>query len=126
MPTSPDGAPRGGLRAEISNAIVQVVRDYTGRGPTRARAYLDGDLVTVLLQDTLTTGEKTLAESGQAEFVLDLRQKFQQSMREDCVIRIEELTGRSVRAFMSANSLEPDIAAEMFVLEPEPAAEAPT
>ena len=40
-------------------------------------------------------------------------------MEEDLVRGIEEITGRTVLAFMSANHLEPDMAAETFVLEPQ-------
>jgi uncharacterized protein YbcI len=38
----------------ISTATVQLLNEYTGRGPTRAKTRIDGDLVTVLLADTLT------------------------------------------------------------------------
>jgi uncharacterized protein YbcI len=44
-------------------------------------------------------------------------------MREDLVAAVEALTGRSVLAFMSDNHIEPDLACEVFVLEPDPAAE---
>ena len=40
-------------------------------------------------------------------------------MREDAIAKIEELTGRKVAAFMSANHIDPDLAAEVFVLEPD-------
>lgn len=40
-------------------------------------------------------------------------------MRTDCVASIQSLTGRTVQAFMSANQVDPDLAAEVFVLEPE-------
>jgi hypothetical protein len=39
-------------------------------------------------------------------------------MRSDCIAAIEALTDRTVTAFMSANHIEPDLAAEVFVLEP--------
>ena len=40
-------------------------------------------------------------------------------MREDAIASVEQLTGRKVTAFMSANHIEPDLAAELFVLEPD-------
>jgi hypothetical protein len=43
-------------------------------------------------------------------------------MRLDFVAAIEDLTGRTVIAFMSANHIDPDLAAEVFVLEPAAAA----
>jgi uncharacterized protein YbcI len=40
-------------------------------------------------------------------------------MKERFVETIERLTGRTVMAFMSANHQEPDLALEIFVLDPE-------
>jgi len=39
-------------------------------------------------------------------------------MTEECSEAVEEITGRKVIAFMSANHVEPDLAAEIFILEP--------
>jgi len=39
-------------------------------------------------------------------------------MREDLVHIVEQETGRKVIAFMRDNHVDPDIAAEVFVLEP--------
>jgi uncharacterized protein YbcI len=116
--TSPD-EPRtdGPLGAQITRAVVGVFRDYTGRGPTKARTFLNEDLVHVLLEDTMTTAERQLAEGGEEEFVLALRHKFQTTMRDDLVSVVEQLGGRKVIAFMSDNTLEPDMALESFVLE---------
>jgi uncharacterized protein YbcI len=115
MQHPPDG---GELGAAISNKVVHVLADYTGRGPTQARTSIREDLVVVMLQDTLTKGERALVRNGRAEKVIDLRGEFQAAMRAELVTAVEELTGRSVTAFMSANHIEPDLAAEIFVLAP--------
>ena len=39
-------------------------------------------------------------------------------MRDSCSRAIEELTGRRVIGFMSDNHIDPDIAVEVFILEP--------
>jgi uncharacterized protein YbcI len=114
----PQALPAGELKNRISNAVVQLMHDYTGRGPTRARTYVDDDLVTILLRDTMTTAETNLADAGQEAFVLELRQKFQETMRHDLVGVVEQHTGRTVDVFMSSNSIHPDAAAEIFVLAP--------
>ena len=110
-------APRGELRADISNAIVQVLHEHTGRGPMKARTYIEEDLVTVILGDTLTPPEQRLVDAGERGIVLELRHRIQMTMREDCVGAVERLTGRTVTAFMSSNHIAPDVAAEVFVLE---------
>jgi uncharacterized protein YbcI len=76
-------------------------------------------MVVCLLEDTLTRGEQVLVSFGERETVLGLRRTFQEAMREDAVAAVEELTGRTVAAFMSENHVAPDLAVETFVLEPE-------
>jgi uncharacterized protein YbcI len=107
----------GSLSAQITRAVVGVFRDHTGRGPTKARTFLNEELVHVLLEDTMTPAERQLAAKGEEEFVLALRRKFQDTMRDDLVNVVEQLGGRKVTAFMSDNTLEPDMALESFVLE---------
>jgi uncharacterized protein YbcI len=109
-------SPHGALSAAISNAIVKVLADCTGRGPTKARTTIDRDLVMVVLQDTLTKGEQFLVDSDRGEQVLEMRRSYQDAMEVDCRAAIERLTGRHVVAFMSTNNIGPDIAAEVFIL----------
>jgi uncharacterized protein YbcI len=109
----------GALNSAISEALVRLVADATGRGPTKARTTIDRDVIVVMLQNTLTAGERYLADSEGAELVLAMRRAYQAAMRSDCVAAIEALAGRTVIAFMSANHIDPDLAAEIFVLAPE-------
>ncbi len=106
------------LLAAISNATVRIMADYTGRGPTKARTSIRDDVVLVLMQDTLTKAERTLLAAGQTDFVMETRHRFQRTMSEELIGAIEMLTERKVLAFMSANHPQPDMAAEIFVLEP--------
>ncbi len=110
---------RGGeLALAISNAVVQELASTTGRGPTQARTTLGENGVFVVLQDTLTRGERTLVGAGESDAVLDLRRRWQRVMRDSCSRRVERLTGRKVIGFMSDNNIDPDIAVEVFILEP--------
>jgi uncharacterized protein YbcI len=104
--------------AKISNLVVQLLHTYTGRGPTKARATVADDLVTVVLRDTLTKGEQSLVADSKANLVLETRHAYQQTMRTELIEGIEQITGREVIAFLSANHLDPDIAIESFVLKP--------
>jgi uncharacterized protein YbcI len=109
----------GALNSAVSNLIVRLVNEYAGRGPVRARSYIDGDLVCVVLQDTLTHGEQSLVAAGDVELVLRTRRAYQSAMRLAAIAGLEELTGRKVSAFMSDNHIDPDVAVECFVMEPE-------
>ena len=108
----------GELAAAVSNAVVRALASTTGRGPTKARTTFGDNAVFVVLQDTLTRGERTLADAGEEDAVLRLRRLWQKVIREDCSRAIEELTGRRVIGFMSDNHIDPDIAVEVFILEP--------
>jgi uncharacterized protein YbcI len=110
--------PAGAQASAISNATVRVMSEYTGRGPTKARTYITGDLVSVVLQDTLTKGERTLVSSGQRELVLSTRKAHQDTMSTVLIASVEDITGRDVVAFLSSNHIDPDYAVESFVLAP--------
>jgi uncharacterized protein YbcI len=112
----------GRLAAEISNTVVKALARTTGRGPTQAKTTLGDNGVFVVLQDSLTVGEQTLTAAGHGQAVLDLRRRWQGLMEADVSREIEELTGRKVVGFMSDNHIDPDLAVEVFVLEPLPEA----
>jgi uncharacterized protein YbcI len=108
----------GQLQAAISNALVHLYREYLGRGPNRARTTLRDDVLVVIMEDTLTTAERSLVRDGKESEVLGVRESFQRTMRADMVAAVEGLSGRTVIAFMSSNHIDPDLAAETFVLAP--------
>jgi uncharacterized protein YbcI len=113
----------GELAAAISNAVVRIMAAYTGRGPTKARTYIHDDLISIVLQDTLTKAERSLHRDGESELVLANRRAFQKTMGPELVAAIQRHSGRRVTAFMSANHITPDLAIESFVLAPRAAAE---
>jgi uncharacterized protein YbcI len=116
--TSPVETLKGGaLNAAISNAVVRLLSEYVGKGPTKARTIHSGKIVLCVLEDTMTKAERSLAADGKEEWVLKMRHTFQLTMRKDLTAAVEELTDRKVVAFMSANHVEPDLAAEVFVLD---------
>ena len=92
----------------ISTAAVQLLHDYTGRGPTKAKTLINGDVV---------TGERKLVENGHPDRVIALRHDYQLLMRDDLVAIVERQLDRKVIAFMSQNHIDPDLAVEVFVLE---------
>jgi uncharacterized protein YbcI len=110
------------VNSDICDAAVRLLREYTGRGPTQAKAMINGDSVMILLGDTLTRGERQLAATGKADRVLQLRHDFQLVMRDELVEAVEAALGRKVIAFMSQNHIDPDLAVEIFILQPKTAA----
>ena len=106
----------GSLSAAISNAVVGLLHEYTGRGPTHARTTIGSDTIVVTLRDCLTKAERTLVRRGQELEVLAMRRAFQNTMRDDLVGAVEALTGRKVEAFLSDNLHDPDVAVEIFLM----------
>ena len=106
----------GELLAAVSNMVVGVYADSLGRGPTRARSYIDQDVVLCLLEDTLTKPERQLQGSGRGERVDEVRGALQQSMQKALVAGMEQLLGRRVKVLISGSQLDADIASEVFVL----------
>jgi uncharacterized protein YbcI len=112
-PTSID---TGQIRAEISREIVRLHAEYYGRGPTRARTYIDDDLVVCVLEETFTKAERTLIDHGERDAIQHIRRRFQQRMADAFVSIVERATGRRVRTFLSETNLEHDVAVETFLL----------
>jgi uncharacterized protein YbcI len=114
-------ADRGFARSAIANAIVRLHAEHYGRGPTRARAHVGDDFVLVLLEDVFTTAERTLVATGYGEHVRAGRAAFAAAMHDRFVAAVETACGRRVRVFSSQTTVEPEMVAELFVLEPESA-----
>jgi uncharacterized protein YbcI len=120
MSSIPADPPSTGARSlAISNAIVRLLSEYTGRGPTRARTYINENLITTVLQDTLTKGERSLVRNGETALVLANRKAYQNTVGPFIIAAVQEISGRKVIAFLSDNHIDPDIAVECFVLTPE-------
>jgi len=114
-----DGDWRRAALAELSTEMVRLFKDQFGRGPTSARSTWTGDVVTVVLEDTLTPAERNLVRMGEHERLRETRMFFQYaSVREFCE-PVERLTGRKVRAFISGIDTHIDgLAVETFILHP--------
>lgn len=109
--------PAGEQASAIARHIVRITAEYTGRGPTKARATIGEDVVTVVLEDNFTKGERSLVDAGQGASVVEMRRSFQTAMEASYIRGVEQITGRTVRAFLSDHNIEPDISAEIFILD---------
>jgi uncharacterized protein YbcI len=105
--------------AAAADAILRLHREHYGRGARSARTVYQGNFLVVFLEDIYTPVERTLISAGRLATVRETRSEFQLAMREPFSAAIEEVTGRKVIQFMSQVAFDPDMAAEIFVLEPE-------
>jgi uncharacterized protein YbcI len=103
----------------ISNGLSKLHRDHYGRGPDTVRTVIGHDHVITFLEDLYIPVERTLLNAGEVAAVVETRLAFQRAMKKQFTAVVEDATGRKVRAFLSQVHVDPDISAEIFVLEPD-------
>lgn len=110
------------LTREISSAMVALYAEFYGHDRTTATTYINDNVVVCVLENILSTGEKSQITDGESQDVIDGRVAFQKGVEDEFTAAIERLTGRSVVAFLSANQTAPGVACELFFLRAPPLA----
>jgi uncharacterized protein YbcI len=107
LPTSP--APRygGSIAAAISDAVVGLLREYTGRGPTRVRTTFGPDMIVVAMRNCLTRSERILARRGLTAEVLTTRRAVHNAMRDELSSAVHAVTGDRVEAYFADTQCDP-------------------
>jgi uncharacterized protein YbcI len=106
-----------GVRAAISNAMVGLKKDFYGKGPTKAKTFLNDNYVFCVMEGGLTRNEETLIARGQEDLVRNYRLRFQEAMEDSTVEAIQRITGRTVIGYHSQIVFNPERAFEIFVLD---------
>jgi uncharacterized protein YbcI len=112
----PDGL--GAMRADLARAMVGLKKEYYGRGPTAAKAWILDNYVCVALEGGLTRNEETLLADGKHDLVRRYRLSFQETMSETTMGAVAHITGRDVLTYHSQIVFEPTRSFEIFVLSP--------
>jgi uncharacterized protein YbcI len=102
----------------ISSGIGAIHREHYGRGADRIRTLIHQDVVMTRLEDCFTTVERRMIAEGAFVQVRETRTMFQDWMRSSFTRIVEDATGRRVAAFFSQVSHDPDMALEVFLMEP--------
>jgi uncharacterized protein YbcI len=102
---------------ELTRSISALQKEHYGRGPSFARTYINDDTVLVLMRGGYTKAEQTLFDAGRGDAVIDQRMAFQEAIRPRFQAEIERIVGRKVIAVMSSSHQDPDLLAEIFMLE---------
>jgi len=113
-----DPRTHGDVLTAISDGLVALLKEFYGRGPSRAKSYYEDDLVVCVLRGGFSRVEQTLLEGGRGASVIRQRMEFQDLMRNRFEAVIERATGRRVIGFMSGNQQHPDMMCEVFILAP--------
>jgi uncharacterized protein YbcI len=107
----------GELNHAIAHAVVRGHRRFIGRGPVKAQAFYRHNIIVVVMRDALTQTEQSLVADSQQDAVFELRRQLHQVMHGPLLRAVEAITGHRVEASMSATHVNPDLAAELFVLD---------
>ncbi len=118
MASQPNGQASGPELSTITVAMVKLHRRFYGKGPTEAKTYAINDTILCMLRGGFTTVEETLMADGKRDDVERIRRSFQDTMKERFIEVIEDTLSRRVIGYMSQIHAEPDVAVELFLLEP--------
>ena len=118
MTSQTSGQATGPELSAITVAMVKLHRRYYGKGPTEAKTYAINDTILCMLHGGFTTVERTLMADGKRDDVERIRRSFQDTMRERFIEVIEGTLERHVIGYMSQIHADPDVAIELFLLEP--------
>jgi uncharacterized protein YbcI len=110
----------GSVRLAISNALVTVKKQLYGKGPVKAKTYLNDNYIFSVLEGGLTRNEETLIAAGEQRLVREYRLRFQEAVAKTITTSIEEATGRTVLAYHSQIVFDPERMFEIFVLDGPP------
>jgi uncharacterized protein YbcI len=108
------------MLVELCNGVVHLLREFAGKGPSKCKAHWAGhDMLVILLGGGFTAAEQTLFDAGRGGSVRDAQHELQDVLETRMKALVEDLTDRTVLAFMSASHQAPDLRVELFVLEPD-------
>lgn len=107
----------GGVRTRLSDAMAGMKKEFYGKGPERAKTYLNDEYVFVVLEGGMTRNEETLLAAGEAHLIRQFRLRFEEAMTDTITAAVEEITGRRVLTYHSQVVFDPFRAIEIFVLD---------
>jgi uncharacterized protein YbcI len=102
----------------ICNAITGALKQSCGKGPTKVKAYNTHDDLAVVMQDMLTTLERTLVQDGHEQLVSEARQELTGRVANECRATIEQATGRHVIGWQTEINPSADRAFTLIQLQP--------
>jgi len=108
------------IAAEVSNAMVGLKKKFYGRGPNKAKTFINENYVFCVLDGGLTQNERTLLDAGEHRLVRQFRLRFQEVMKGPTTEAVARITGREVLTYHSQILFEPTVTVEMFILDGEP------
>jgi uncharacterized protein YbcI len=106
----------GEVLSETANAVSKIKAEFFGRGPEGGKAYLNDNLLVIVLRGGLLDVEETLIERGRADKVRDLRVTWQEEVEDEMTQQVEKITGLKVLDYHSQILVHAQVIVELFLL----------
>jgi uncharacterized protein YbcI len=106
----------GEVLSDAANAVSKIKAEFYGRGPEGGKAYLNDNLLVVVLRGGLLEVEETLIERGRPDKVRDLRLTWQEEVEDEITQQIEKITGLKVLDYHSQILVRARVIVELFLL----------
>ena len=104
--------------AQVCGEVAAVFKRAWGRGPVRTTAHWAGpNLLVILLENGHTEAEKSMRAAGHIQELLGGRHLLQVLIEGDLKESVERILGVPVVTMLSATRLDPDLSAEIFLLD---------
>jgi uncharacterized protein YbcI len=107
----------GPMRSALESGIGALMKEQYGKGPLAAKALTRDEYIVVVLEGGLTRNEEQLVSTGREEEVRRFRLAFQESIADQALDVVEQVTGRRVATYHSQIVFHPTRSFEMFVLD---------
>lgn len=104
----------------VSTALMGIEKEQHGRGPVAARSHWAGpDVLVCVLEDALTTAERSLLAVGEGARVEALRAVLHRATAGRRCHGVEAVTGRAVRGCTTGMDADADgLVTQVFVMHP--------
>jgi uncharacterized protein YbcI len=106
----------GAVLSETADAVSKLKAEFFGRGPEGGKAYLNDNLLVIVLRGGLLDVEETLIERGRADKVRDLRLTWQEELADEIIPEIQKITGLKVLDYHSQILVRARVMVELFLL----------
>lgn len=105
-------------RAGIAETVMQLEREFYGRGPTSVRVSVsngDPEMITVLSIDTLTTMDRTLVDNDMVDQVVAHHQAVHRATADEFCNEIEGILGIRPSSYLAQVDPNTGYAVRVFV-----------
>lgn len=107
----------GGIRTRLSDAMAGMKKEFYGKGPERAKTFVNDEYVFVVLEGGMTRSEETLVAAGEYALVRQYRERFEEAMAATVMAAVEDIVDRKVLTYHSQVVFDPFRGIEIFVLD---------